>query len=176
MSWWSRLGISQGICYAGDINIAFREVVRILRRMANTDHIPTIYIVYGCSIHGIWLLFAILLRILTTSRSSYIDMKPIAYPPRNSRSSGHRCTLNVYWKFSDLYHSYTIASWSAKDTFNILWCSWYVPWTSWYIDVYTCISGLYKYIAVHISIYLDIQCLLLYMPCFPWKNDLQNYL
>ena len=120
--------------------------------MANSDHIVTLYISYHCYIHGISMLFAILLRILITSRSIYIDITPIAYLQRNSRSSGHHCTLNEYWKFRDLYHSYTIASWSAKDTFNILWCSWYIPWISWYIDVYTCISGIDVYTCIYIYI------------------------
>ena len=82
---------------------------------------------------GIWSVYAVLLRILTTWSEMYIDITRIAYPPRNSRSSGHRCTLNVYWKFRDLDHSCTIASQSTKDTFDILWCSWYILWCSWYV-------------------------------------------
>ena len=109
---------------------------------------------YDCYIHGIWVLFAILLRILTTSSERYIDITRIAYPPSNSRSSGHHCTLNVYWKFRDLDHSCTIASRSTKDTFNILWCSWYIPCISWYIDVYTCIYMVYTmYILIYRCIY-----------------------
>ena len=89
------------------------------------------------------MLFAILLRILTTWSEMYIDITPLAYIPRNSRSSGHRCTLNEHWEFSDLYHSYTIASCSAWNTFNILLCSCYIPCIYTYIDVYLYIHSIY---------------------------------
>ena len=148
--------------------------------MAYTDHIPTIYIVYGCYIHGTWLLYAILLRILTTSREIYIDITRIANPPRNSRSPGHRCTLNEHWKFRDLYHSYTIASWSAKDTFNIPWCLWYIPciynvyihislghiqYTMMFM-VYTMYTWKSQYISVYTSIYI-VYCSIYYWPRMP---------
>ena len=51
-----------------------REGVRILRRMANSSHIPCIEQPYNMYIVGIWSVYAILLRILTPSRRRNVQL------------------------------------------------------------------------------------------------------
>ena len=113
-----------------------------------TWYIPTIYMVYHCYIHGISLLFAILLRILTTSRSSYIDMKPIAYPPRNSRSSGHLCTLKIQGLIPFIYNSIMISQGHIRYTMMFMvytstlhQYTWFMALYTWFIALYTMFSS-----------------------------------
>ena len=155
MSWWSRIYLRK--CYRFHVNIARTrgsqdsKEIHIVARYS--IYIQSMYSDIPCISSG----FEILLRILTASRSSYIDMKPIAFPPRNSRSSGHHWTSLYIENSGDLYHSYTIASWSAWEIFDILWCSWYIPCISSYRDVYNCIFMVYTmYILIYRRIYLYI--------------------